>query len=103
MNKEKFFSALKPKVTEAAITTLGQVVRFRELTGEGRDAVHAATRAGSVGRVQGTMIIASVVDENDAPMFSAADMEELLKVPCAVLNELAEQVAQINGMEVAAQ
>lgn len=102
MNKEQILAAAQPKVTEATITTLGQVVRFRALTGEGRDAIHAATRSGSVGRVQGTMIIASVVDENDAPMFSADDMEDILKVPCEVLNELAEQVARINGMEVAA-
>jgi hypothetical protein len=105
MNKELILAAFAPQVVEERVKALdGATVRFRELSGAARDALYDSARNvnGNSG-FEAALIAATVVDENDAPLFSQEDLATLRSGRAPLLEELSQIAMRLNALGLRAQ
>lgn len=105
MNKEQFFAAVKAEVKDVEVKALGAFVKIRVLTGKARDAFQAAIQAGdkSASHFEASLVAATVVDDNEAPMFSAEDVATLQDSNAAALSEVAKAAMDVNKIGATAE
>ncbi|MDR5756502.1 hypothetical protein [Caballeronia sp. LZ035] len=105
MNKEQILAALAPRVAEETVNSLdGAIVRFRELSGEARDALYDnAKNGGGNSDFEATLIASTVVDESDALLFSEDDVAAMRGGRAPLLEELAQIAMRLNALGQRAQ
>ncbi|MDR5800554.1 hypothetical protein [Caballeronia sp. LZ001] len=105
MNKEQFLAAFAPLVVEEPVQALdGETVRFRELSGAARDALYdSAKNGGGNSGFEAALIAATVVNENDEPVFSQDDVAVMRAGRAPLLEELAQIAMRLNALGQRAQ
>ncbi|SAK69484.1 hypothetical protein AWB80_03571 [Caballeronia pedi] len=105
MNKEQILAAFAPQVVEEPVKALGgATVRFRELSGAARDALYDSAKSGGGNSgFEATLIAATVVDENDTPMFSEDDVTAMRSGRAPLLEELSQIAMRLNALGQRAQ
>lgn len=104
MDKQEFFAANQPKIHQRQVTGAGGTFNFRELSSAARDAISAVARKDSatVSEYEAAVVIASVVDEQGNPVFSAEDTDGLIRDTSSVaLTALAAAAAEVCGFGAA--
>jgi len=105
MNKEQIFAALAPSIQVVPIKSLGgEKLRFKELSGAEREAFSLSMGEDySQSRFMALAVIATVVDANDAPLFTADDIAAVKDIRAPALEEIAGVALRINKMGFAAE
>jgi len=105
MDKASLFAALESEVHDIEVKALGLVLRFKALTGTARDAFNAAITAGdkSNSHFEASLIAATVVDADGAPMFEAGDIEVLRQKNATALSAIAQEAMKVNKLGVDAE
>jgi hypothetical protein len=99
MDKAALLALFAPKIIEVDVPGIG-LTRLRELSApEVNDAREACAKAdkSDFGLY---LIIASVVDADDKPLFARADLDDLRKASQRTMGEMVTAVMEINGFQV---
>jgi hypothetical protein len=105
MNKEQLFAALAAEVKEIEVKALNTMVRFKVMSGVERDAFHTAIAAGdkSASHFEASIVASSVVDADNQPVFTVADVDALRTSSAPALAALAKVAMQVNKIGVEAE
>lgn len=99
-DKQSLLAIFKPRVVEKFVKDVG-TIRLRELSApevsEIRKACQAEDKKGDFGI---KLVIASVVDQGDKPVFSDADLPELRPAAQSRLGNLVTAVMEVNGFHI---
>jgi len=100
MNREQFLSAISAEIKEIEVAAVGELVRFRVLTGRARDAFHEAVSKGdkTLSHFEAAIVAATVVDDEGNAMFSQADVETLRDHNATAVAQVAKVAMQVNNI-----
>lgn len=104
-NKEQLFAALESEVQDIHVGAVGAKLRFKMMTGRGRDAFHSAIEKGdkALSHFEAAIVAAVVVDESGAPMFSPEDVATLQDKNASAVAAIAQVALSVNKIGVEAE
>lgn len=107
LSKEQIWAANDILVDEVEVPEWGGSVRVKGLSGRERDAFEAASllaskkgqpREVNLKNLRARLIVASVVDENNQPLFDSKDVMRLGEKSAAALERVFEKAQKLSGM-----
>lgn len=104
ISKDAILGARDANAERIAVPEWGGDVLIAVMSGAARDAFRAAIGDGQggqtadVGLFEASLLAATLVQEDGAPMFSADEVEALRAKAAPVLDRLAAEALRINGM-----
>ncbi|MFP3651493.1 MULTISPECIES: hypothetical protein [Burkholderia] len=105
MNKDQIFAAIAPAVHEEPIKALGGAkLRFKELSGDARESLTRNMGDDfSNARFEALIVVSTVVDDQDSPMFTVDDVAALKESRATAVAEIAAVSMRINNIGAAAE
>ncbi|OXI42121.1 hypothetical protein [Burkholderia aenigmatica] len=105
MNKEQIFAAITPATHQEPIKALGGAkLRFKELSGDARESLTRNMGDDfSNARFEALVVVSTVVDDRDNPMFTLDDVAALRKSRATAISEMAAVSMRINNIGAAAE
>lgn len=97
LNKDEFFKAAAVRHEDVPVGK--RLLRLGELTADGRDMFLTSIPTGAnLAEFQARLVAATAIDDAGALVFTAADIENLRRLPAGVLNTLANAASRLNGI-----
>lgn len=103
--KSAIFGAPHLQSETVEVPEWGVSLIVSEMSGASRDAFYASRQDGanqSVSETQAVLLVATVVDEAGAPVFTVDDIPQLRSQSSAVLDRVSAVAMRLNGMSVSA-
>jgi hypothetical protein len=99
LTREQILAADDLKSEEVDVPEWGGSVKVIVMTGVARDSFQEQMAAGdkSISYFQNCLLVATLVDGDDAPLFAAADMDALRLKSAAVVTRVANVAERLNG------
>ena len=101
LTREAILSASDLKVEVVEVKEWGGSVRVATMTGSARDAWEQSLVKGgkaTLENVRANLVAATVVDEEDIPLFTAADVAELGRKSAAALDRVCKVAQKLNRL-----
>lgn len=98
MDKAKFFEAARAEVQTRLVPVLGEILKFRVMTGAARDEFHRIVEAGdkTASHFEAALVTATVVNDDGTPMFTADDVQALRDTNASMLTAVAQVAMSVN-------
>lgn len=99
LKKDEFFAQAESQPQHEDVPIGDRHLRIGAITAAGRDVFLGEMQAGAPLSVfQARLVAATAIDDAGALVFTAADVENLVRLPSVTLNRLAEVAARLNGI-----
>ncbi|WP_414446856.1 hypothetical protein AB4851_08740 [Burkholderia sp. 22PA0099] len=103
LTRDQILSAQDIKTTVVEVPEWGGSVLVAALSGTARDALQAAIVDNKqVSKFESALVAAAAVDENNVPIFTAADVDALCAKNAAVVSRVAAAAMKLSGIGAAA-
>ncbi len=98
MNKAEFFEAAQAKVVARPVPVICNHMKFRVMTGTARDEFFRVVEEGDKtnSHFEAAIVLATVVNDDHSPMFSAEDVQALRETDANALTAVAQIAMQVN-------
>ena len=100
LTKESILKASDLKTADVEVPEWGGTVRVRTMTGADRQAFYkqTTTKEGVPKNMLEALIVATAVNENGEPLFTAADVSALASKSSLALQKVWDKAAELNGL-----